>query len=242
MRNPKRTEEDGDIDELDPRNIIPQAYHSYESIRTQRITDFYFTNHIKDPHFYIDMVHKIKVAQPQDIIYIHFNTPGGRLDTGIQIINAIRDSQARIVGVLDSKAFSLGTLIFLACDEYVVHDNCQFMIHNFSSGTIGKGNEQEWELLATLSWFKKLCRKYYYPFLSQDEIERMLKGQDFWFESDEVKKRLKAMVAQQLADMQPKARKTKTKNTLEAVAVDGKLPAANVIPADDSSASAVKAA
>lgn len=172
----------------------PLMYQQYTATRQQNITHFYLSDGVDDPKYYTDLIHQIRTAQPQDIVYIHLNTPGGRLDTGIQIINAIADSAARIIGVLDSKAYSLGTLIFLACDEFVIHDNCLFMIHNYSGGMYGKGNEQQAELAATVKWFAKIADKYYYPFLSKEEIGRVLRGEDFWMDSDDVKKRLKQMV------------------------------------------------
>lgn len=212
---------------------MPAAFHVYEAVRTQRITTFYLSKIIADPDQYTDMIHKIRVAAPSDIIYIHLNTGGGRLDTGIQIINAMKDSAARIIAVLDSKAYSLGTLIFLAADEFVVHDNCMFMIHNYSSVTGGKGNEQKSELLATEAWFKKLAQKYYYPFLSKDEIAKVLEGSDIWMDSDEIKKRLKAMVKMQeeanTAATAPKVpRRRKTDIAADKGIIDGELPAADI--------------
>lgn len=173
---------------------IPLPYATYESIRTQRITTFYLNETIGRPGDYTEMIHKIRTAGPADIVYIHLNTPGGRLDTGIQLINAMKDSEARIIAVLDSKAYSLGTLIFLAADEFIVHENCMFMIHNYSSATVGKGNEQKAEMQATEMWFGKLAKKYYYPFLSMQELQSVLDGRDIWMDSDEIRKRLKNMV------------------------------------------------
>lgn len=201
--------------------VQPTAYQQFHVARQQNITNFYFTEDFQDPKFYTDMVHRIRTAQPQDIIYLHFNTPGGRLDTGIQIINAIADSAARIVGVLDSKAYSLGTLILLACDEFVIHENCLFMIHNFSGGTYGKGNEQQAELNATLRWFGKIATKYYYPFLSREEIQKVLQGQDFWMDSEEVTKRLKNMVRIREEEANtPKTRAKRKKETAVAAVIE----------------------
>jgi ATP-dependent protease ClpP protease subunit len=193
---PKRrnSEDDEMMDDMVDPTLPPKPFQVYESYRQQQITTYYLTDVIGDPKHYVEIVHRMRTAQPQDVIYIHLNTPGGRLDTGIQIINAMKSCEARIVAVLDSKAHSLGTLLFLAADEFVVHDDCMFMIHNFSSTIGGKGNEQESELLATLGWFKKLANKYYVPFLTPAELERVLDGKDMWMDSDEVRKRLKRMV------------------------------------------------
>lgn len=173
---------------------VPQPFQIMESVRQQRLTDIYLSEAITDPKYYTEVIHRLRTAQPQDIISLHLSCPGGRLDTGVQIINAMKDSEARIVAVLSSKAYSLGTLIFLAADEFQIHDNCTFMIHNYSGGTAGKGNEQVAELNATVKWFKKLAKKYYIPFLSKKELKKVLNGHDMWMDSDEVKVRLKNMV------------------------------------------------
>lgn len=229
MRSSAKNDDDGDDIEIEMKMQKMLPYQTYEALRQQRISTFYLNDAIVEPRLYTDMIHKIRIAQPQDIIYIHMNTPGGRLDTGVQIINAMKDSQARIVAVLDSKAYSLGTLIFLAADEFIVHDNCLFMIHNFSSATFGKGNEQQSELVATLAWFKKLAKKYYYPFLTHDEIDKVLNGQDIWMDSDEIKKRLNAMVKIQAksAVVVPRRRK----RDVDLSVIDGELPEATLVPA-----------
>ena len=106
------------------------------------------------------MIHRIKMAGPEEMVYIHLNTPGGHLDTGVQIVNAIQSSQAHIVCSVEAESHSLGTLIFLAADEFIVHDNCMMMFHNFSGGVYGKGHEQKAQLDATIQWFTDLARKF----------------------------------------------------------------------------------
>lgn len=169
-------------------------YQYYEQVNVQKIHHFYISSSIEDPCHYVDMIHKIQSASPDDIVYLHLNTEGGWLDTGIQLINAIQSSNAHIVCSIESRCYSLGTLIFLAADEFVVHDDCTMMIHNYSGGVYGKGNEQVARLDATIKWFEQLARKYYIPFLTEQELNLVLKGQDIWMHSDEIKSRLENMV------------------------------------------------
>lgn len=190
-------------------------YQCYEQSFTSKNYFFYLSDIVEEPRQYVDMVHMIKTATPNDIIYIMLNTGGGRLDTGVQIINAMRTTQAKVVSVLESEAHSLGTLIFLAADEFIVHDNCLMMFHNFSGGTIGKGNEMAAQVEATVKWFAKLARNIYSPFLSQDEIDRILRGEDLWMDSDEIRKRLDAMIKnlEKEANKKNKAAKAPRKNS-----------------------------
>ena len=171
--------------------FAPRIYESYST----RVSHFYLSDQIKEPANYIEMVHRIKTAGSDEIIYIYLNTPGGCLTTGIQIISAMAASQARIVTVLEGEACSLGSMIFLCGHEFIVNDHCLFMIHNFSGGgNNGKGHEQVAQLEATVNWFTKMAQDIYIPFLSQDELISVLNGQDIWLDSDQVRIRLVKMI------------------------------------------------
>lgn len=160
---------------------------------------FYLSTIIGEPHQYTDMIHTIRAASSNDVIYICLNTPGGRLDTGIQLINAMRASNATVISVLEAEAASMGAIIFLAADQHIVNDNCRMMFHDFSGGATSgaKGNEQFKELTAAIQLYNKLLKNVCVPFLSIDEVERIIKGEDFWMDTDQIRKRLKNMEKQQ---------------------------------------------
>ncbi len=200
--------------------LVIRPYAQYEMTIPSKHISFYISDSIGAPSEYVDMIHRIKTANPQDVIYIHLNTPGGYLDTGVQIINAIRGSQAHIVTVLESAAKSLGALIFLAGDEYQVFDDCMLMFHTYSSGMFGKGNEQQAELIATTKWFNKLMKKMCHPFLTHEEIDRMIRGEDLWLDTDEIRKRLnKLMKDAKRQGGEQRVRTTRPKKSVESAAV-----------------------
>lgn len=185
-----------DFPSKEPNEKQPQPYAWYEASQTNRALHFYISEEIKEPKLYMDMIHRIKTASPGDIVYINLNTPGGRLDTGVQLMNAMASTPAKVVTVLESTAHSLGTLIFLSGDEYIIHENCLMMFHNYSGGTYGKGNEQTAQLDATVKWFNKLMKRICSPFLSEDELLRIIRGEDLWLDSDDIRKRLIKMSKQ----------------------------------------------
>lgn len=165
----------------------------FEIKYTTKVQHFYLSSTIEDPIKYVGMIHKLHVAEPSEIIIIHLNTPGGNLDSGVQICNAIKASAAHVICSLEGCAYSLGSLIFLAADECQVHDNAIMMIHNYSGGVGGKGNEQAQQLKAELKWFKKLAEDYYLPFVTEKELTDILRGSDLWLQADQIRKRLKRM-------------------------------------------------
>lgn len=219
-------DEDDDMPKLPTLfGIKKKPYQQYEQSFTATQVHFYLSEDIGESAEYTDMIHRIAYAGPGDVIYIHLNTHGGNLETGVQMINAMQNSQAQIVTVLESVAYSLGTLIFLAGDQMVVNDNCVMMFHNFRGGVIGKGNELTSQLEATVKWFSTLARKIYVPFLTPDEFDRLLRGEDFWMQSQDIRKRLDKMVKnlQTEAEKKPKA-KTKPKKTDETVVEESATP------------------
>lgn len=203
-----KKDKDDDLDlDLDDE---AKPYKHFDQTVSRRIQHYYISGPIEEPYKYVDMVQKIQTSGPDEIIYIHLNTPGGQLDTGVQIINAMQSSNAHIIVSIEANCHSLGTLLFLAADEYIVHDNCLMMIHNFSGGTFGKGNEQQSQLEAQIKWFNTLARKLYIPFLSKDEFEKIVKGEDLWLQSDDIRTRLEKMVKIFKAEEKKKSKATKS--------------------------------
>lgn len=176
-------------------NELRPFYH-IEQVLTKRVQHFYLSTVVGEPGYYVEMIHRIKSASPDEIVHVHLNTPGGNLDTGVQIINAIQSTPAHVICSVEAESHSLGTLIFLAADEFVVHDNTMMMFHNFSGGTFGKGHEQQSNIEATIKWFQGLAKNLYIPFLSAEEFERIQRGEDLYLHADDIRKRLEKMVKQ----------------------------------------------
>jgi len=180
-----------DVDD-DGEDRKPFMY--FEAAVQQKLHHFYISEVISEPSRYVEMIHKIKTAGPSDIIYLYLNTPGGRFDTGIQIIAAMNMSQAHVVTVLEGDCCSMGTALFLSGDEFVVHNHCTFMIHNYTGGVYGKGHEQVAALATATTEAAKFLRSIYIPFVNENEIEKIINGADLWMGSDEVRTRLTKMV------------------------------------------------
>lgn len=184
-------------DEDDIRSSIVavqrKPYQAYIHTFTAQHIHFYISEPVDEPWMYAEMIHTINVATENDIVFMHLNFHGGDLDTGVQIITAMQNSAAKIITVLEGAAYSLGTLIFLAGDEMIVNDNCMMMFHYFKGGIGGKGNEIVSQLEATVKWFASLAKELYIPFMSEDEFQRMTRGEDLWMQSPEIRQRLDNM-------------------------------------------------
>lgn len=74
-------------------------------------------------------------------ITMYLSTPGGSIDEGTIIYNAIERYTGRVKIVVDSIAASMGSYILQAADERVVASNAKLMIHNPWGVAIGDSVE-----------------------------------------------------------------------------------------------------
>lgn len=181
----RNTDEDQDSETEIFRGLI-----RYERQLPIHQISYYLCGDIREPQYYTELFYTLRTASDTDLIYLHLNSPGGEFDTGLQIINNVLASEARVVTVLEARAYSMAALIFLSGDELVVHDNCQLMFHIYSGSFAGRGNEQQAEVIAVSGWFEKVMTRLCTPFLSEAEVGRILKGSDVWMDSDEIRHRL----------------------------------------------------
>lgn len=176
-----------------PTHFKHAEYGYHEQVIPVRVITFNLNRAIGDPHHYSEMIHIIRSAAQHDYINIHLATPGGNMTTGVQIINAIRDSRATVTTILDSEACSLGTFIFLAGHRHEVQDDAIMMFHDVSYGSYGKSHEHASRVELLRKWYGKLCHRICAGFLSPEEIDKVLRGDDLWMDADEVRDRLDKM-------------------------------------------------
>lgn len=167
---------------------IPQ----YKQTVPVNLYHFYIIDEIGEPAKFLDLINVLKTAEEHDTIFIYLNTPGGSLQTTVQILSAMRQCVATVVTCLEGEVCSAGTLIFLAGNKHIVNPNCTFMIHNYSQWLGGKGNEVALRVKYSEQYFKKLAEQLYSGFLTEEEIETVVEGKDYWMDSEEVMTRLKA--------------------------------------------------
>jgi len=200
-RQPSAPDEETLTEDLVPfRGLI-----RYEQQLPVRQVAYYLCGEIREPQYYTELFYTLRSASETDLVYIHINSSGGDFNTGLQIINNMFSSNARVVTILEARAYSMAALIFLSGDELIVHDNCQLMFHIYSGIFAGKGNEQQAEVAAVGNWFEKVMSRLCSPFLTDTEIANILKGSDVWMDSDEIRRRL-----QRLQRAKTAARKKKT--------------------------------
>lgn len=157
---------------------------------TGQILDFYLNSTIGSPEEYAEWNQILRSSGEQDVVYLHINCYGGQALTAVQLMRAISESRATVVASVEGACMSAATFLFLMADVCEISDHSIFMFHNFSGGTIGKGNEMMAQVHHNDKWARELMGSIYKDFFTDEEIESILEGKDYWLSPDEVTERL----------------------------------------------------
>ena len=154
-----------------------------------RIIEVYFDDAIEEPCMFRSMFQKIRTMSPDDELHLHISCPGGDVNTATQIYNELMACKGRTVAHL-YHAYSAATFLVLACDEIKVYEHSTFMCHNVAYGVQAKGAEAKAMVNFVNRTSESILRDVYQDFLTADEIERILKDEDFWFDAAQIIARL----------------------------------------------------
>lgn len=157
--------------------------------------DIYLTDVIAGVDSYTDMLNSLFSCEEDDIVHLKINSPGGNMDTGLQIQDAIRRCAGRIIGYLSGSADSAASAIFLSCDAYIVSDFASMLVHNASAGAVGPIQD----VIDRATFLQKhtslWVRETYKNFLTEDEMQDLiLNKREMYLLADQIRERLQQKV------------------------------------------------
>lgn len=190
----KRTNKDALSDifpEMDtPRGIVRNLMQDVQEVNCY---EYPIKGEITDPIDYEELVNMLRSACENDIVRLSINTEGGNLHTVQELVEEIYQSHALVACSVYGECCSGGTMLALACasmDDYDITDNSSWLFHNASWGTGGKAQDVEDSVDHSRILFRRVMKQHYSDFLTEDEIEEVIRGKQLWMFGDEVKERL----------------------------------------------------
>ena len=193
------------------------------------IKDIYKNNiHIADKLEYMPKIYKINFwhdfnsnatlynsyfevlekAREQDDIIFYFNSGGGSVSTLNLFINAMRRCKSKRIVAVVNYAASAAALLALFCDEIILNTDSTLMLHDFSTFVYGKSQEIEADFQHSKESIHKLMKYICKKVLTEEEIEQMFNGKDFYFNEKEVMERLKRYAKKALKEEKEKNNKS----------------------------------
>ena len=158
-----------------------------------RQIDIYLHDLIQAPCNYSETTYVLREAKKGDVINLYINNGGGVVDSAFMMFDAIIKSKATVVAHLAGIVASAATIITMACDKIVIARFTQFMVHNYSGGTSGKGHEIKAYVQFSDKELNRAFREIYAGFLTDKEMTEIIDGQDVWLNETEVQTRWDAM-------------------------------------------------
>lgn len=154
---------------------------------TGRVNTDSVTNLIKQINYYNSEFNKLQIVN-QNVanitpkpIYLHIQTYGGSLLACFAAIDTIRDSKIPIYTVIDGYAASCGSLMALVGKKRFMKKNAFNLMHQLSSGVIGKMNDivDEYE---NCSLFMERIYDIYtrYTKLTKEELKKQMEHDHWW--------------------------------------------------------------
>jgi ATP-dependent protease ClpP protease subunit len=169
-------------------NQFPISYEPHRSGSYH----IYMFGEIESPTQFIGAIEVMRMATEQDTVIIHLQSCGGSLDATDTLLQAMRECEAPIVVRASGGVHSAGTLILLESDHFTLSENFSSLIHNGSTGAIGKFSDYKSETAFTSKWMEKVIRTAYEGFLTQPELDDVIKGVDLWLDADQWMERAQA--------------------------------------------------
>lgn len=146
---------------------------------------------VQEASYYRNAAHAISMATEGDVVRFKINSPGGRLDGLVALLHAVGGTSAAVVAEIVGECHSAASILALHCDEIFVGPYASMLCHSVRYGYVGKSADVEAHVKHASKTTEKLMRETYIGFLSEEEIEDLLKGRELYLDSTEIIERLK---------------------------------------------------
>ena len=149
----------------------------------------YLNDVIEDSSYYQEFTEICAVLTEEDNIALFIDSPGGYMSGGQMITRALRNTLAYSVAIVVDQAASMASILALSCDDLYMHPYSYLMIHMVSYGSGGKDHEVAAHVEFTSKKAKEYVRDVYKDFLTEQEIEDVIRGGDIYLDDTQVMER-----------------------------------------------------
>ena len=155
---------------------------------------FYIAGVIGSANSYAEWFEVIRTAGPDDIVNININSMGGEYATALQFRRVMMESPATIVCSIEGECHSAASLIYLSGDSFSVSEGSSMLCHDYSGMAMGKGSEMLKMITHEKVSIDNFLKDVYSEFLTEQEINNVLSGQDLWLDDTVIIERTQKMV------------------------------------------------
>lgn len=175
-------------------NKSTKSYYGYDEPREYTVGFFphksgkyriEIDSQIEEVSQFSTAIQVLGLAQENDEVEIHLQSPGGNVDSCGAFLHAMNKCEAQIHIVASGGCHSAATHILLLGDSFELADNFNSLIHNGQAGSIGNINEYH----AKSDFDKEFIRKQYWQiyegFISKEEFDGVMRGDQIWLDAQQ---------------------------------------------------------
>lgn len=178
---------DDPVDISSPTDVITIFRHT----KTTTTNNVYLTEEISNQKYYTELFNLLRNSKKEEDIFVFYiNNFGGMSHTGIELINSMKHCEAPILARVTAPIYSMAPLIALSADQVYMEPHSMMMFHDYSGIEAGKGNEMESSIKAHQENYRNCFKDYCKGFLTNKEMDNILKGRDLYLNKDECNRRL----------------------------------------------------
>ena len=138
---------------------------------------------IEYSHDFLEAVAMIEQAEEKDTIILKLNSPGGSLSAIDYLLQALSFTEAHVHADISGELASAATLIMEHVDSFNISDNTMILIHNAVYGEGGKVKDVFDAVMFNDAMNKKLLDRYYKYMFSEEEMEQLYSGKQFYMDN-----------------------------------------------------------
>lgn len=140
---------------------------------------------ITDHEQYEVLINYLNLATESDKVILRINSPGGHLDVGFMVVEAIKKTKAIVIAHVVWPSASMASVIACACHAIVFEPNTYLMFHTYSTGAYGKSDDLYQSVISDDRVTHNAIKSCIYPFLTAKEISKMRDGKDVYVYADD---------------------------------------------------------
>ena len=145
---------------------------------------------IKEPMHYEKVFNLLISASEHDHIAFFVSSGGGSVAGLRVLLEGLRLTEAFTTAIIVGDAHSSASVFALSCNETVVADAAEMLVHCARNGFYSKQSDLESYVSHSKKTIEKMFRTAYVAFLTDDEITKVLGGFEMWLDADEIRERL----------------------------------------------------
>ena len=156
----------------------------------------YITGEISDEEkWYYPLLEALYNATDKDTVHILINSGGGSVDASNAIMSAIAACKAKIQIDVTGTCASAAAQIFFSTVKmpnttYLVSKLSRILIHPFTGGTWQRFDALQERVEGMMEWQARNLRTIYEGILTEEEIQSILKGKEFYLQPEDAISRI----------------------------------------------------